>query len=156
MKSTILAALAVALAAPAFAATPASPACALLTDAEAKGYLGGDPMVSDGGPEMAGTSSCSWLVQSTTAVIGVQVMTPTAFGGAPDSYYDLMVSGVTNAGQKAEPVDGIGTRAVLISDAAATNLVLMAQVGDKLLNVTTMNVTREATIEASKQMAERM
>jgi hypothetical protein len=155
MKPTILA-LAFALIMPVMAATPASPACALLTDAELTGFLGGTATLMDGGPEMAGTSSCSWIVQSTGGMIGVHTMTPAAFGGAPDNYYDLMVSGVTNAGQTAEPLEGIGRKAVLISDPNGVNMVVMALVGDKLLNVTTMSVARETTLEAAKLMAGRM
>lgn len=152
-----MAAALMALAAPAAATVPpASPACALLSDAEIKGFLGGDPFMSDGGPEAAGTSSCSWLLQSTGGLLGVQVMTPAAFGGAPDTYYDLMISGATGAGQKSEPLEGIGKKAVLIADPTGANMVVMAQIGDKLLTVTTMSLKREVTIDATKLMAERM
>jgi len=152
----LLALAAVALAGPAIAAPPASPACGLLTPEETTRLLAGTPMMIDGGPETAGTSSCSWVVQSNGNMLGLQTMKPEAFGGAPDSYYDLMISGVTNGGQKVEPIEGIGTKAVLIGDATAVNLVVMAQIGDKLLNVTSMTVGRDATIEVAKLAAGRM
>lgn len=156
MKSTVMAVLAFVLATPAFAATPASPACALLTDEETAQYLGGTaPMLMDGGPETAGTSSCSW-VATAGGMIGIQVMTPASFGTTPVAYYDLMVSGMQNAGQKTEPVEGIGSKAVMIADPHGVNLVLMALVGEKLLSLTTMSLPRDTVIAIGKAAAGRM
>ncbi|MCC6918501.1 MAG: hypothetical protein IT548_04820 [Alphaproteobacteria bacterium] len=156
MKPLMTAALAALLAGPALAATPASPACALLTDEETAQLMKGTPMVIDGGPEASGTASCSWVEQSSGGMLGVQVMKPEAFGGTPQAYYDTMVAGVTGSGQKAEPIEGVGTKAILIADPTAANLVLMGLVGDRLLNVTTMVLGRDATIEAAKRAAGRM
>lgn len=156
MKTTTLAALAFALAAPAMAATPASPACALLTDEETAKFLGGTaPTLLDGGPETAGTSSCSW-VASAGGMIGIQVMTPSAFGTTPDAYYDLMVGGVQNSGQKTEPVEGVGKKAMLIADPASTNFVVLALVGEKLLSLTTMSVPHDTALAIGKAAAGRM
>lgn len=132
---------------------PLAPACALLTADEAKTVLGGDTQVSDGGAEMMGMSSCSWVEMQNYNAVGVSLMQGEALAGqTADAYYDNFKSASTAGGAKTEDVSGVGDKAFLI-DNTGGYFSLTAKKGDKIISLTGAGIAKEKVIEAATLMA---
>lgn len=134
-----------------------SPACKLLTDAEAEQVLGHKTMMSDGGAETMGMSSCSWVDGESFNAVGLSVMGGEAFGGStPDAAFEAQKSGLAAAGQgKVEDVPGVGDKAYLIdSSASGMNAISLNLLkGDKIVVVTGTGVPHDKIVEAAKLAA---
>lgn len=134
---------------------PVSPACGLLTEAEATQLLGHKPMVSDGGPEVMGSSSCSWVDTETYNALGVSVMGGESLGGAtPDAAYEAQKSGLAMAG-KVEDVADVGEKAFLLdsSSGGMTSLTLTILKNSRIASINVSGVEKAKLIEAGKLIA---
>jgi hypothetical protein len=154
MRLSLIAAVLAACSFSASALAAVSPACALLTEDEAGQILGNKVMVTDGGAEVMGSSSCAWVDSVTYVSLMLSVVGgETLSGSSADAWYETQKTGMASAG-KVEDVAEIGSKA-FISDMAGS-LTLVFVKSDKVATLTASQLAKEKLIEAAKAVAGRL
>lgn len=138
------------------ASAATSPACALLSDEEAATVMRGAATVADGGPEMSGVSGCGWMNTAEQTTLTVQMLTAPSFASARSTaqdHYDAVLDGMTQSGQAAETLSGIGDRAFIVVAPDGASAAITVLEGDTILLLNTVNLSRDESISAATAMA---
>ena len=134
-----------------------TPACALLTEAEASAILD-EAMTSKGGMADPGMYECTWDsagdIHVTFALNDAALYAPS--GQTASDEFDRMIKATTAAGDEPELIDGIGERAALHRSESPEAWFLTIVARGDYLTITLTGSTREAILALGKTVAPRM
>ena len=134
-----------------------TPACDLLSEAEASAILG-EAMTSKGGMADPGMYDCYWDgaggIRLEFALNDAALYAPS--GQTASDEFDRMIKATTAAGDPPELIDGIGERAALHRSESPEAWFLTIVAGGDYLTITLTGSMREAILTLGKTVAPRM
>ncbi|BCW87420.1 hypothetical protein sos41_05490 [Alphaproteobacteria bacterium SO-S41] len=134
-----------------------TPACALLSEAEASAILG-QAMTSKGGMADPGMYDCYWDgaggIRLEFALNDAALYAPS--GQTASDEFDRMIKATTAAGDAPELIDGIGERAALHRSENPAAWFLTVVAGGDYLTISLTGATRTAILTLGKTVAPRM
>lgn len=133
---------------------PLSPACALLTPAQAAELFGTAPTLSDDSAAFAGLSSCEWTDGQTASGLSASLMRPAAYPReTTEAAFDADLAAAAESGS-AEPLPDLGDAAFLSE--AHGFIAITLRKGEAILAVTSLGLARDKVIHAARLMAEQL